>query len=184
MQYFSIEPFSLEHWKSLTEEAQTSVRLGEYTDAVMSYGQALMEAQKLIDDLSLSVFYEHSARLYKTACYNLAQVCQYQGEPDAAFHYHQLAHVQIQQFADNKALTERTRHSALQVLDTTIVTLLEHFQNSPLTDQKKYSDALISEHVFYMQTHDNKNLPDDLQEVPCGQCEDCQLNESHAPILH
>lgn len=184
MQSFSIGQFSLEHWQSLTEEAQASLRLGEYNEAVMCYGHALMEAQKLIDDLSLSAFYEHSARLYKTACYNLAQACQYQGEPDAAFHYHQLAHVQIQQFADNQALTERTRHSALQVLDTTIVTLLEHYQNSPLSDGKKYADALISEHVFYMQKHDNKNLPDDLQNAPCGQCEDCQINENHNPTLH
>ncbi|PKG39222.1 hypothetical protein [Psychromonas sp. Urea-02u-13] len=184
MQSFSIGQFSLEHWKSLTDEAQTNLRLGEFTEAVMGYGQALMEAQKLIDDLSLSAFYEHSARLYKTACYNLAQACLYQGEPDAAFHYHQLAHVQIQQFADKQALTERTRFCALQVLDSTIVTLLEHYQNSPLSNQKKYADALISEHVFYMQKHENKNLPEDLQEAPCGQCADCQMNASHNSTLH
>ena len=117
MQSFSIGQFSLEHWQSLTEEAQTSLRLGEYADAELSYGQALTEAQKLIDDIGLSAFYEHSARLYKTACYNLARACQYQNRAEDAFHYHQLAYIQIQQFADNQQLTERTRHSALQVLD-------------------------------------------------------------------
>jgi tetratricopeptide (TPR) repeat protein len=184
MQSFSIGQFSLEYWKSLTDEAQTSLQLGEYNDAEMSYGQALTEAQKLIDDLSLSAFYEHSARLYKTACYNLAQACHYQGKADDAFHYHQLAHIQIQQFADNQQLTEVTRYCALQVLDTTIVTLLEHYQNSQITDWKKYADALISEHVHYMEKHDNKNLPKDLQEKPCGQCEDCTDSENNIPILH
>ena len=68
---------------------------------------------------------------------------------------------------------------------TTIVTLLEHYQSSQLvSDSKKFADALISEHVFYMQKHENQNLPEDLQETACGQCEDCLSNESHNQVLH
>ncbi|WP_022943304.1 hypothetical protein [Psychromonas hadalis] len=103
---------------------------GEYAEAETSYVRALTEAQKLIDDLSLSAFYEHSARLYMTACYNLARACQFQDRADDAFHYHLLAHIQIQQFTDQQPLTDLTRHSAVKVLDTTIVTLLEYYQQS------------------------------------------------------
>ncbi|MCP4322425.1 MAG: hypothetical protein GY787_11375 [Alteromonadales bacterium] len=184
MQSFSVGQFSLKHWQSLTEEAQISLRLGEYADAEHGYSEALTEAQKLIDDLSLSAAYEHSARLYKTACYNLARVCQYQNRGDDAFHYHQLAHIQIQQFADQQNLSEGTRFSALQVLDDTIVTLLEHYQSMAVSDSKKYADALISEHVSFMQKHDNKNLPEELQETDCGQCDDCQLDSSGSVTLH
>ncbi len=185
MESFSIGQFSLEHWQSLTEEAQLSLSLGEYSDAEQYYGEALTEAQKLIDDLNLSASYEHSARLYKTACYNLARACQYQGKVDDVFHYHQLAHVQIQQFADNQQLSDGTRYSALQVLDTTIVTLLEHYQGSSAANSKRFIDALISEHVDYMQKHENKNLPDELQEeTACGQCEGCQSNASDSVVLH
>jgi len=184
MQSFSIGQFSLERWQSLTEEGLLSLRLGEFSDAEVGCSEALAEAQKLIDDLSLSASYEHSARLYKTACYNLARVCQYQNRGDDAFHYHQLAHIQIQQFADQQQLSEQTRFSALQVLDDTIVTLLEHYQRSAVSDSKKYADALISEHVNFMQKHDNKNLPEELQETACGQCEGCQLDNSESVTLH
>lgn len=184
MQSFSIGQFSLQHWQSLTEEALVNLRLGEYAEAEQGYGEALTEAQKLIDDLSLSASYEHSARLYKTACYNLARVYQYQNRADDAFHYHQLAHIQIQQFADQQLLSDLTRFSALQILDDTIVTLLEHYQGSTLSDSKKYADALISEHVNFMQKHDNKNLPEDLQQSACGQCDACQSNVSESVTLH
>lgn len=184
MQSFSIGQFSLEHWQSLTEEAQICMRTGAYAEAEENYGLALTEAQKLIDDLSLSAFYEHSARLYMTACYNLARACQFQERADDAFYYHQLAHIQIQQFIDRQQLTDLTRYSALKVLDATIVTLLEYYQQTQQDGWKTYSDALSNEHVHFMQKHENKNLPEDLQEEGCGQCEGCQLEEENSRILH
>lgn len=186
MQSFSIGQFSLEHWQSLTEEAKTCLHLGEYLEAEESYGHALTEAQKLIDDLSLSAQYEHSARLYKTACYNLARVCQYQARAEDAFYYHQLAHIQIQQFANKQQLSEVTRYSALQVLDSTIITLLEYYQNSTMSASKKVADALIDEHVDFMQKHNNMNLltEGEKQETGCGQCEGCVLTETEGAILH
>ncbi|PKF61610.1 hypothetical protein CW745_09810 [Psychromonas sp. psych-6C06] len=186
MSSFSIGQFSLEYWQSLTEEAQTNLSLGEYYQAEECYGHALTEAQKLIDDLSLSAQYEHSARLYKTACYNLARVCQYQARTDDAFYYHQLAHIQIQQFADKQQLTPVTRYSALQVLDGTIVTLLEYYQQSNVKASKKFADALINEHVAFMEKHNNMNL---LSEAPqettgCGQCEGCVVPDTENAVIH
>ncbi|WP_028864744.1 hypothetical protein [Psychromonas aquimarina] len=158
-----MQPFSLLHWQSLTEEAQKNFRNGQYNKAQLLYKLALQEAQKLIDDLQLSATYEHSAHLYMRACYNLARSYQHQENRQKTFYYLNLAHVQIQKFADCEQLSNLTRTYSLKVLDGTLVSLLEYFQVHKEENWKKQSDALIAEHVDFMQKHNNKNLPKDLQ---------------------
>lgn len=158
-----MQQFSLTRWQILTEQAQKNITQGYYPKAEVLYKQALCEAQKLIDDLSLSAHYVHSARLYMTACYNLIRTYQYQNKIDKAFQCQQLAHVQLQKFAGQDLLTEETRIFSLKVLDGALVALLEYYQVHQDSYSKKKSASLISEHIAFMATFNNQNLPEDLQ---------------------
>ncbi|MDO6526307.1 DUF2753 family protein [Motilimonas sp. 1_MG-2023] len=169
--------FSLDLWQTLSAQGQHFLRQGDTRQAEIFYKLALSEAQKLIDDLSLSAEYEHSARLYMTACHNLVNTSKGQGDVDAEHYYLQLAHAQLQQFADNDALTELTRVTSLKMLDVTLVGLLEFHQQHQGQHWQVLSDALVDEHVAYMAKHQDKNLA-----PSCEQCEGCQHHPNNVTV--
>ncbi len=169
--------FSLDLWQTLSAQGQHYLRQGDSRQAEIFYKLALTEAQKLIDDLSLAADYEHTARLYMTACHNLVNTCKQQGDTDNEHYYLQLAHAQLQQFADKDAISELTRVTSLKMLDVTLVGLLEFHQQHQGEHWQLLSNALVDEHVAYMDKHQHKNL-----EPSCEHCQGCQHNPNNATL--
>lgn len=170
--------FSLDLWQTLTAQGQHYFAQKDMHQAHIFYALALDEAQKLIDDTQLSKDYEHSAQLYMTACHHLVTSAKGQGLQQEQEKYLQLAHTQLQVFANRPELTELTRVNSLKVLDVTLVGLLDYYQTQAVQHGQILADALIDEHVAYMAQHDDKNLSD----TPCNQCSDCVYQQDDATI--
>ncbi len=186
---FSLEPhcqepndkdelFSLDRWQELSDKGEQFLFLGAYKESKRAYLDALEEAQKLIDDVGLSAGYKHSPRLWVTACYNLVRAVKPVADKDTEYHYLQLAHGQLQQFANRQELEPETRQYSLKMLDITLVSLLEFYQHHGDEKSEIMSKALIDEHVAFMAEFEDQNL-----EQVCEHCA-CNCHDDDEPVIH